>query len=137
VAHHQIFQKRQLSVKEVPAPGTTVTGSDLGARPVHHVGQRHGVVLLAMQHQRAVMGVGGSGATSKRLAAVPTSTDFAPPRGAPQCLHRMAGDDRAKRKTGQRQRPCGRNCLHHRQHVVHLATPLVVDAGAGARRPGS
>ena len=59
VAHHQTSQKGQLSVKEVRASGHHGDGQRLGARPVHRIGQWHGVVQFAVNHQRAVMGFGG------------------------------------------------------------------------------
>ncbi len=58
----------------------TASGHDchrecLGARPVHHGGQGHGVVLLAMHHQRAQMGLGRHrGYGRSGWQPVPTST---------------------------------------------------------------
>jgi hypothetical protein len=71
VAHHQVFQKRQLSVKEMPATGDDCDRQYLGPRPVHHRGQRHGVVLLAMHHQRAQVRLGRHRGHVKRLAPCP------------------------------------------------------------------
>jgi len=42
-------------MKEMAATGHDSHREALGPGPVHHIGQRHGIVLLTMQYQRAVM----------------------------------------------------------------------------------
>ena len=44
----------------------------------------------------------------------------------------MAGDERAKRKTGQRQFALRRTVCHHREQIIQLATAIVVRANTGA-----
>jgi hypothetical protein len=79
VAGHQGFQQRQLSVKEMPAPWHNRNRERLRPRPVQHRLQRHGVVLLAVDDQRALVRFGGSVDTSKRAPRCPP---------APPCARR-------------------------------------------------
>ena len=102
VANHQIFQKRQLSVKEMPPSRDDCDRQYLGPGPVHHRRQRHGVVLLAMHHQRAQVGFrrdGGDGETAGRRADQHGLVHAAL---GPESGQRMAGNKRAEREPGQR-----------------------------------
>ena len=58
MASHEALQERQLSVKEVAASRHNSNGELLRPRPIHHRGERDGIVVLAVQNESAVMRVG-------------------------------------------------------------------------------
>ena len=57
-ADDDLLQLREASVEKMPAPRKDDHGQLLRPRPVEHVGERHDVVLLAVDHDR----VGGDDA---------------------------------------------------------------------------
>jgi hypothetical protein len=52
-AGDDLAQKRQLSVKEMATTGKYGDREILRPRPVHHRAQRHGVILLTVDQERA------------------------------------------------------------------------------------
>ncbi len=110
-----------------------MTGSNCG-RGGHHCGQRHGVVVLAVHGQGAlVQGLGHSGHRKPRRCRADQNQLLQ--RVPVQQRHRrVAGDEGTKGKAGQGQRPAGRIALggmrDHRQQVVALAPAFVVRASA-------
>jgi hypothetical protein len=133
VADHQIFQKRQLSVKEVPPPGDN--------RDRQHCGRAQSITaasgtVSSCSPCTTRCGHGPRVAGGPRQSATPRCRParFFPPGAAATARHRMAGGGRRNEKPAQRQRPRRRH-LHHGQHVVHLAHAVVVYARAGAHTP--
>ena len=109
MADHQIFQKRQLSVKEVPAPRNNRNRQRLRSRPVHDRGQRHGVILLAMDDQGALMRLGRQWLHVKTRRGGTHQHNFFDGALRPQLRNGTAGDKGAKRKTRQRDGPLWRH----------------------------
>ncbi len=122
-------------MKEMSATGHDCHRECLGARPVHHGGQGHGVVLLAMDNQRAAMGLGRHGRDGEAAGGRPHEHGALDVTRAPEPLQGVAGDEGAEGEPRQRDRTGGRCLVDDREQVVQLSAAFVVGAGAAADAP--
>ena len=126
-------------MKEMFHSGDNRNRKRLRARPVHHGGQLHSVILFAMQNQ----GLEVSGWRYRRgESAADTGAhqhQFFNRTACVQTLERMGCDKSTEGKSGQRQRSLpltvGRDVLHHRQKIFQLAPAFVVATATGANAP--
>lgn len=135
VAGDQPFQQGQLSVEEMAAIGNNCYRQYLRPCPIHHGLQRHGIVFITMQYQRALMGSSGQ---DRRRKAAGRSTDqhhFLHPPLVPQRRYRMGGHKGPERESSQRQRALGRNLVHYLQQILRFTLTSIVYPLAGADAP--
>ena len=93
MADHEAFEQRQLSVKEMTAPGHDGNRQYLRARPVHDSRQRHRVIGFAVHHQGPVMGFGRDRRHGETAGRRSHQHRLFHPALVPEPCQHMAGDE--------------------------------------------
>ena len=117
----QGLEQRQLPVKEMLHARHHRHRQVLGACPVHHGRQWHGVIHLAMQDQRPVVKFRRQRSHLKAAGRRAHQHQLVQIDRIAQCGNGLTGDERPKRKTRYAQRPAQPLGTHHRQQVIHFA----------------
>ena len=117
--------------KKWSAPGTTHHRQLLRPRPVEHRGERHGVVVLAVDHQRVRR---APAAPSRRVTA---DADQHQPLRLRALARAAPAATAPKEKPGEHELRRRSHVLEHGGEIVELAAALVVHALGLRRRRGS
>ena len=135
MARHQTAQQSQLSVKKMRASRHDGNWQRLRPRPIEHINQGDGIVVLPVYDQRRLMQVQRQRSNLEAARSSAHQHDFFDFPRATQGLYGPAGDKCAKRESSQGQWPGGCTLTGYGKQIVKLPAPLVINARTAADAP--